>query len=141
MNIKKIVSLHEAIVQLVELDRSKGIKLGAATRIKLAANLRNLGNHVKDYQEARNNLILQLGTPQAANAEVFEVKSDSENFAEFQKQSKDMNELDREVKVETFTKDNLFGPSNEVDKQNQIPVDLIAIFMEYGMFIPSDAKE
>lgn len=133
MKIQKIIILNEAIRELVSLDKSKGIKLSKTTRIRLADNLRVLGNHVQDFYDARNDLFKELGTKVEGNEENLEVKKDSPNYDQFQAEIKNMAELDREVKIDALAPDDLFGVSSDVSNQNQIPMDIVSVFLEYGL--------
>lgn len=133
MKIQKIILLNDAIRQLVFIDKEKQIKLSGATRMKLAANLRVLSNHVQDYQENRLKMFKELGTLVEGKEDSWEVKKDSANHAQFLKEIDEMNALDREVKLETLTENNLFGTSADVEKQNQIPIDILSTFQEYGL--------
>lgn len=135
MKIQKIIILNEAIRELVHIDKSKGVKLSGATRMKLAANLRILSNHVQDFQLSRDELITGLGTKVDGKDAFYEVKRDSENYPEFEAQIKAMTEVERSVKLDALTKSDLFGSSNDPEKQNQVPIDIISTFLEYGLLM------
>jgi hypothetical protein len=101
--------------------------------MKLADSLRTLVSHVKNYEEKRIELFIAFGTKVPGKEDSYEVKTDAAGYDEFKKQIKEMEELEREVKLDSLTRGDLFGSSPDIDKQNQIPIDILSVFLEHGL--------
>lgn len=133
MKIKDIIKVHVAISELVAADASKRLVLHSAVRIKLAGVLRRSRPIVEDFSNENNRLVSEYGTPIKDSPGEFEVKASSDKYPEFKKARDEAMEADEEFTVPVFRREELFGKSEDEAQQNQIPMNVLEVFLEFGI--------
>jgi hypothetical protein len=135
MKIQKILNTADAIRALGDLDREKQISLPFTARIKLASNLRRLREHLDIFSAVKNELFQQYGSASAEKPDEITVKADHPEFSEFMEQNKAIHAMEREVSMEAISTAELFGPDEKDKEKNRVPVDILAVLIEAGIYI------
>jgi len=134
MKIKDIIKAQVAIGELIQLDRQDKLVLHSSVRIRLAGALRKTRPVVEDFQEQNNAIVTKYGTPVGEKKPgEFEVKQDSDKFPAFKKERDELLATDIELSFTPLEQADLFGKSEDADKQNQISLDTLGALIDVGL--------
>lgn len=116
MTTATILDTRKALLRLLELDDTKGLKLPGDVRMRLAALARELHQAFADYEKARVGLVKEMGRKEGGG---WEIKSDCPRWGEFVAEMEKVLAMEREIAVPTFTPKEL-----KVD-ENNLPISLL----------------
>lgn len=118
---EKVLKAHLALQNLLKADTDNKFVFKTATRFKLAQNLRKVTPIQEDVEKERNGLIVKLGSLDEKGNTIVK----QENVAAFQQGIQEL--LAVKVDIE-------FTPVKVEDLgENQIPVDILAALIEFGI--------
>lgn len=118
---EKALKAHLALQNLLKADTDNKFVFKTATRFKLAQNLRKVTPIQEDVEKERNGLIVKLGSIDEKGNTIVK----QENVPAFQQGIQELLAVKVEVEFIPVKVDDL--------GENQIPVDILASLIEFGI--------
>ena len=118
---EKALKAHLALQNLLKADSDNKFVFKTATRFKLAQNLRKLTPIQEDVDKERNGLIIRLGSVDEKGNTIVK----QENVGAFQQGIQELLAVKVDVEFTPVKVDDL--------GENQIPVDILAALIEFGI--------